>query len=532
MRIYVGNSFSTIEGEIPPGSLPFFEYKYRTMRKVPGKNRPEWVTHTRSLFHYPSRSFPTGLTYQFRDYLRNVCDTDPEIVDTRVKPSQPIYLPANYPYPLRSHQLAAFSATLNRSRGLIISPTGSGKTLMAAKIIEYFACKSMYLVNNIDLLGQVSDVLIDVFGSDYVGIIGDSVFDPKAITVSTVQTLWSRIDTSEVAALLKSIDLLIGDEIHHISNNIDRSKEAYPGNSLYEVIQRIDAYYKFGFSARINQVGTLRRRFLEATIGRPLYQVKYNELREKGYLADVCVFIVKTPNLRRHNNYNTAYKEEVQKNHWVHNLISDAALFLAKLGRTSVVMVTRLTKTEVVGYKKDKRGNDIAVTEKDTGHGGILFDYLETKSPGAAMLITGKDPAEERAEYRRLLNSKTLKIAVGTVLREGVDIPTLDAVFYVCGGRAETDTNDDVTSSACIQAIGRVLRNPGGLSNPKRAVHVDILYSDHGSLQKHSIERVRAYKEHGYTVRLVEDNDLSGAMQRWIDSGVKSGVEIEIGDNG
>ena len=521
MRITVTNSTCKVEGELPPGCLAFFEHEYKTVRKLKGQKHPEWVTHRLSLFNSYARTFPTGLLYKFKDYLFTNYDTIPEITLTRRTANQKVKLPAAWNVSLRSHQTKAVSEAIKRSRGLIVSPTGSGKTFIAAKIIEELHCNTLYLVNNLDLLEQTAEVLVGLFSQKNVGMIGKSIFNPSKITVSTVQTLWARFQSTDVKSFLQSIDLLIGDEIHHISYNIDRSKgEKYPGNSFFEVIQAVDSFYKFGFSARINREGSLRRKFLEATIGRPFFHITYNELREQGYLANVCVFIVVTPHIQKQVNYQVAYREGIQKNDWVHNLITDTALHLKKQGKTSVIMVTRLNKTDVVSYRKDAYGNDVPVYGKTMGHAGLIYETLEQKDRGSAVLLTGESASEDRLRLRGLLNKKELKIAVGTVLREGVDIPTLDAVLYVCGGRAETDDNDDVDSSACIQAIGRALRNLGGLADQKRAVHVDLIYSDKGMLQKHSMERIQAYKEHGYNVVMVSPDTLNVAIDAWTKEGV------------
>lgn len=66
-----------------------------------------------------------------------------------------------------------------------------------------------------------------------------------------------------------------------------------------------------------------------------------------------------------------------------------------------------------------------------------------------AVMLTGETPDAERDSILDDLERGKQKIVISTILKEGVDIPSLDAVILAHGQRSDIET---------IQTIGRVLR--------------------------------------------------------------------------
>ena len=484
--------------------------------------RLEAVEKQISLFDTYNNTFPSGLVYQFDDYLFENHGIRLNIVDRRFGPEPKNILSPNFTTTAFQHQAEAVTSALDFGRGIIVCPTGSGKTRIALTIIAELGLKTLYLINSLDLLSQTKAELEKCFPGQDIGIIGDSEFNPKYITVATIQTLWARFNLPETQDFLKSIEVLIGDEVHHVGANVNykasrgRPSERYPGNSLYSVIQAAsNAFYRFGFSATIGRKGTLRRVFLDATIGKPIYVMTYEQTKATGILADVIVLMLKTPHLKRFSNYPTAYTENVQRNNWVHNQAARISLLLAEKNKSSLLFVNRLHTQE-----KSLDSNGFAKSKKVAGHAKILFSLFESIARGKVKLLTGEIPESERNRIRDLICNKKVLTAITTIMKEGIDIPSLDATIYLGGGRAETDNSFVSESNAAIQALGRALRNPGGIKNQKRAIHIDIFYNDgKGFLAKHALERVSSYKEYGYRVFLVDEINIIQYIFDWFNSG-------------
>src|SRR5699024_9755787 len=79
-----------------------------------------------------------------------------------------------------------------------------------------------------------------------------------------------------------------------------------------------------------------------------------------------------------------------------------------------------------------------------------------------AAMLTGETPDAERDSILDDLERGEQKIVISTILKEGVDIPSLDAVILAHGQRSDIET---------IQTIGRVLRPSGG----REARVVDVI---------------------------------------------------------
>ena len=64
---------------------------------------------------------------------------------------------------LRSYQHIAVKHRMKPKRGLIVMPTGAGKTMVALKIIETMLCSTIVIVPTLDLVMQWKKILEDTF---------------------------------------------------------------------------------------------------------------------------------------------------------------------------------------------------------------------------------------------------------------------------------------------------------------------------------------------------------------------------------
>jgi superfamily II DNA or RNA helicase len=119
--------------------------------------------------------------------------------------------PAGWPeIPLRPYQEAALCAwELADRRGLIVLPTGSGKTRVALAALARTRLRALCLVPTRVLLDQ----WLTEIGKHYsgpIGCFGDGSHDARPITVATFESAYRYME-----GLGNQFDLLVVDEAHH-----------------------------------------------------------------------------------------------------------------------------------------------------------------------------------------------------------------------------------------------------------------------------------------------------------------------------
>ncbi|MHA1912219.1 MAG: DEAD/DEAH box helicase [Candidatus Kariarchaeaceae archaeon] len=116
--------------------------------------------------------------------------------------------------PLRPYQDEALNTWFNEKKGIIILPTGSGKTIVGLAIIAKLNLKTIILVPTINLLYQWQEVIKSVLSinSANLGQLGDGISNLQEITVSTYDS--ARL---KIKQLRQEFGLIIADECHHLA---------------------------------------------------------------------------------------------------------------------------------------------------------------------------------------------------------------------------------------------------------------------------------------------------------------------------
>ena len=121
----------------------------------------------------------------------------------------------------RDYQSAALAAWLKTRRGVVVMPTGTGKTFAAFLCIEKVGRPTMVVTPKIDLMEQWAQELERSFGVE-VGMVGAGEFNYKPLTVTTYDSAYIHLER-----WANRFGLVIFDECHHL-----------PGASYMEAAQR------------------------------------------------------------------------------------------------------------------------------------------------------------------------------------------------------------------------------------------------------------------------------------------------------
>jgi superfamily II DNA or RNA helicase len=420
----------------------------------------------RHMFYAEGSTFPKGIMRRLKRLLREAGYKVMKTKDERKRP--PLGTGERRVTPsmlagikLRPDQLRVVRSALKRGHGLLDVATGGGKTEIAAAIIKALSeCRCLFLVHTKQLLKQARERIALRLGTieEHIGIIGDGRFDPKHITIATVQSLTRTQGEAQkkiIAKYLKTIDLLILDETHHAS-----------AKSFYRLVQRIDAPWRFGMSGTPFGLADGKGLMVEAAFGPIVALVTNQELGKLGVNAIPTIRMVEItkPKIDADLDWQSVYKEGIVLNDVRNGVIAGRAARFAKKEWPTLILVRELW------------------------HGDKLCDLLRERKVKHAF-VHGQMPTEEIERQKvRLTDGKINVLVASPIFGEGVDIPSIRALIVADGGQSTANV---------LQKIGRGLR---AKKDDNRLDVVDFSDLTHKWLSRHSQERLALYTDEGFHV--------------------------------
>lgn len=468
---------------------------YYTKRK--GQRHPE--KKVRKVGYYTGRYFPTGLLPRVIRAIKGKIEY--KIFDVRHLDAKVYKFPLELPLlPIKnadySFQERAVDIAYTRQRGLFKYPTGSGKTIIMAKIIQRLGVKSLVVVPNLQLFNQTYEKFCQYFGESIVGKYGEGdssgLERSRPIVIATQQSLYSMMkkDCGYFNSVVgKQFQALFIDECHHIATNSGFVRDKLgkwvrkenPANSWHAVAMNIDAYYRFGFSATIELDDNSNDQFvLESVTGQVLDTISVSELIERNVLCPIKVTMVKSSaekcgvwrNIWGRNKESGerelleygAYEHNIINNQDRNNLIASVAKQLHKSGKRVLILVDLVEE-----------------------HGKVIHKLL----PNSVFLYGGSNKKERQKQLKKVEEDGS--ILIGTIFKEGFDMPAMDVLIIAGGGNS---------SRSLLQKIGRVLRVSRGKDY---AIVVDFYDQDESMCERHSESRLKVYQsEPMYKVEVID----------------------------
>ncbi|MEP7342553.1 MAG: DEAD/DEAH box helicase family protein, partial [Acidobacteriota bacterium] len=117
----------------------------------------------------------------------------------------------------RPYQQESIAAWKNAGRrGVVILPTGAGKTFVAQMAIEMVGRSTLVVVPTIDLMNQWYDLLLSSFNAE-IGLIGGGYFEKGAIIVTTYASAFRFMER-----MGDQFGFIIFDECHHLPSEVYR----------------------------------------------------------------------------------------------------------------------------------------------------------------------------------------------------------------------------------------------------------------------------------------------------------------------
>ncbi len=353
------------------------------------------------------------------------------------------------PRPYQNEALASWLA--EGSAGIVVLPTGAGKTLVAAMSIHETRLWTLAVVPTLDLLQQWRVALASALSvsADDIGIFGGGEKEVKPITIITYDSaaLYPRE--------LKRFGLLIFDECHHL-----------PAPTYRLIAESAFTPLRLGLSATPER-SDMAHLDLEQLIGPEVYRRAPAELTEGRYLAqyqEVPIDIALSDEEEaRYAEQRRIYRTFLQRRHIIIHSpeeFQQKVIFMsARDPEARKAMLAWREARNIAMNAPAKYAEIERLLRLHAQDQVILFSEYnqvvdEISRRFCLPSITYKTPTEERrAILERFRAGKYSKLVSGRVLNEGVDVPDCRVAIIVSGNS---------TKREYIQRLGRVLRPKAG----------------------------------------------------------------------
>jgi superfamily II DNA or RNA helicase/CRISPR/Cas system-associated exonuclease Cas4 (RecB family) len=356
------------------------------------------------------------------------------------------------PFELYKFQTEAVDELISHRWGICEVGTGGGKTAIAAECIRRLNTKTLFIIDNKDLLMQTKDEYEKMLNTEC-GIVGMGYRDwSKPITLATIQTIEKH--SKEFANELAKINLVIYDETHIIATK------------SFETVSKflVNTKYRFGFSATAKRDDGADN-IIFAHTGPVVFKKKAGALIEEGLLVN--------PEAIFHDYDNKLMVSDTWQNEYNDGIVDNDH-------RNKKIL-------EIVEHYRAQQ-KQIMILCKMVRH----CEFFHGSITGS-QLIYGRTDDEVRYETLEDFKDGKIDVLIGNlkIFNKGINLKNLDVLINASGNAGDVVT---------VQTIGRILRkNPGKLT----AHYIDFI--DAGEyLKKHSFSRIQALKNEDYNVKIVK----------------------------
>lgn len=332
-----------------------------------------WKSKRRTLLGKDG-TFPTGLLYIVRKYLG---DRTYKEDDRRIEPGiLESFVELDLPFKPYPEQEDAAEAARVAKRGIIVAPTGVGKSVMIALLVKKLCVKTLIVTPNLALKEQLTTSLRSCLG-----------------TLNDLVTV-ANVDSLDLSKSLISYDCVIIDEFHH------------SGAKTYRKLNKRcwgNVFYKFGFTATPFRSQDEEQLLLESVLSEVIYRIDYRTAVDRGFIVPVEAYYIEIPKTTPEgNNWHSVYSSLVVSNKVRNDIIHELLIRSHANGDSTLCLV------------------------KEIAHGEALT------SEGAFNFLKGEN--EDNADILYRFNNRKFNILIGTtgVLGEGVD--TKPAEYVIIAG--------------------------------------------------------------------------------------------------
>ena len=423
------------------------------------------------LYDYKTKKFPKGLVPDLIDWAQSQ-EYRIEIKGEGFKHFRDVipFDPDSYdlPFPPYDYQVDAVKRLLTKKRQLILSPTASGKSLIA-----YMTCRALdehkilIIVPTVSLVTQLASDFEDYSKNSswsqeesvHKIFSGKEKYTNKPITISTWQSVFSL-----PAEHFEQFDAVICDEVHLAT-----------GASISKIMEKCtNAKIRLGLTGTLTDCKT-NEMVLVGHFGPVFRMITTAELMAQGKVSDLMIRAI----ILKHKGKLPAMQYADEMDYLVRHQARNE-------------FITRLVK--------DLKGNTLVLFQYVEKHGRVLEKMFKEHTGKEVHFVYGGTDADTRENVRKITEQRdgVIILASTQVFSTGVSIKKLHNVVFASPTKSKI---------RILQSIGRTLR----LHDSKAVATLydigDDLRSGKKALNhtlKHFTERLKTYMAEQFTVKTLE----------------------------
>ena len=378
------------------------------------------------------------------------------------------------PIEVRDYQFDAICEGIHRKRGILISPTGSGKSLIIYALTKYYLekindrKKILIIVPTTSLVEQMYSDFGD-YGDNsdchkiYSG--KDKVTD-KNIIISTWQSIYKL-----PPGWFEQFGCVVGDECH-----------GFKSKSLTTIMSKCkEAEYRFGTTGTLDGSQT-HELVLQGLFGKVYRVTTTKKLQDADTLAKLKINVLLLK-----------YPEEVRKNWGKQDYQHEIDYLVTHTARNNLIRNLAL----------DIDGNTLVLFQFVEKHGKPLFNDIRDNAHESRKIffVSGGTDTSDREAIRQIVESQKNAIIVASLgtFSTGINIRNIHNIIFASPSKSQIRV---------LQSIGRGLRKS---DDGRMATLYDIADDLHWRGRKnytleHSGERIRIYSKEQSDYKVFEVN--------------------------
>ena len=369
-------------------------------------------------------TFASDRSYKVEYFPKDtICSLTDEEINDFIK-SIPVQS-GGKPIELYDHQISAIRQSIKNKRLLLLSPTGSGKSLIIYYLVMYLLNtlppekKILLVVPTTGLVAQMLNDFKDYSNGSiekecHVVYAGQEKTSDKRVIISTWQSIYKQPEE-----YFEQFGGMFGDESH-----------LFAAKSLTSLMTKLkDCYYRIGTTGTLD--GTVVHKLvLEGLFGSVFSVTTTKELIDKNLLSKLKIecLILQYPDSAIEQIKKAKYQDEID---W---------LVTNKMRNTFIKMLANKVK-----------GNTLVLFNFVGKHGLPLYKDLVKESNKKIYLIYGNTSADDREKIRQIVNTEEdcLLIASYGTCSTGINIKNIKNIIF---------TSPSKSVIRVLQSIGRGLR--------------------------------------------------------------------------